>query len=745
MLNDSWLRLNFHTTGATLCKTRRIAASYAGAYRMKHDDREPESSQGYPSAEPPIEEQDLTKYIQLFLDHRWWIIGVTLTFVIVGALYAFLATPVYTATATVFIDRGSQKAPKEISSVATSDLTTELYFNSQLDIMKSREVAQAAFDALHLDKSPVFKDSGDPVDAFRHMISVSRQRDSALFNISVSAPYRDKVAPWANGVADAYDRVVLRKKLEYLHDADKLMAEQSAKMEKEYQRLRGLYGKELASTGSYFPDNQKAITDSRIQGLELKRNDVLIQKNQLDAQLSQLRTLRTEDRDPLSIAYIQNDTAIQGLIQQYNQAEKDLAQLLTQFTAKHPAVIKKRQEIDALKARIRRQALLILEAQESQYAALQQEYNALTADLAHLKSNAIEATQKSSQSESLEAGVDAVRKYMDLLVEKMREVDVAANLQSNAATIVDRAETPNVPSKPNKRMIVLMSFMLGLMASAGSVLLIQVLDRRIKDPEVLEKAFGLATLSIIPTHTEDTKKLVDEAFLNLRTSLMYASDHRTKRVWMIASPSSGEGKSSVTANLALILAASGDKVLVVDCDLRKPTLHKKFGLKKLPGLSGYLLSEDEDYKPYLEACSVANLALMPAGETPPNPPSLYDTEKFQRFLIDAQLRFDWVLIDTPPVLAVTDAAALAEYVDGCLLVARYRSTHLPLVERVLQEFHRIGLPVPGAVLNQFDWARHYYYKNYYYRHYNYYYGTKRPPTIWDKVGRLTKHRHKAAG
>jgi capsular exopolysaccharide synthesis family protein len=668
------------------------------------------------------------------VEYRQWIVGVTLAATLVGCLYAFLATRKYTATATVFIDRGAQKGPKDISNVSSTDLTTELYFNSQADIMKSKAVLKEAVDALDLSHSPSFQGK-DPVRALRKMTTVARKRDSALFTISVTAPDQKNVAAWANGIAEAYDRVTLRQKLEYLQEADRLMADQTAKMEKEYDRLKQAYGEHLQATGTYFPQNQKLITDSRIQGLEMRRNDVFMKKNEAAAKLSQLKGLENPNRDPLTVAFVQSDPASAGLVQQYIAAEKELAALSVKYTPKHPAVIKKTEELQGLKQRIRTQALNYAKAVQSEYSSYVQEYASLTGELDSLKAQAIQVTEGTSQSESLETGVESVHKYMEMLVEKMREVDVAASLMSNATRIVDRAEMPRSASKPNRKMVVLLSFMLGFMGSVGSIFAVRAIDTRIRQPEEIEKKLHVPLLATIPVHSGESKPIVVEAFQNLRTSLVYCSDHKAKRVLMVTSASAGEGKSTVASNLGITLAAAGDRVLLMDCDARKSTLHKFLQLENKAGLSEYLASNDDDPAPYILPAKKVGLFLLPAGKTPANPPNLFSMGKFHRLIQTVKGSYDWIIVDTPPVLAVTDATIIADEVDLILLVARARFTHLPLMLQALQQFSRIDRAVAGAVLNQFEYERHYYYRDYYYRHYHYYYGKQPPKTWWDKAKR----------
>ena len=689
------------------------------------------------SPEPAGEELDIRGYFQLLVEYRQWIVGVTLSITILGLLYAFLAPRKYTAAATVFIDRGAQRGPKDVSNVTSTDLTTEMFFNSQVEIMKSKAVLQSAAETLNLKDDPYFRGK-NPVGELRKIISVQRKRDSALFTISVTAGAQKSVAAWANAVAEAYDKVTLRQKLQYLQDADKLMAEQATKMEAEYGRLKQSYGEHLQQTDSYFPENQKTITDSRIQGLELKRNDVLMAKNESEARLSQLRALQNENQDPLTLAFVNNSPGMQDLLQQYNQAEKDLAKLSTQFTPKHPGIVKKQEEIAALRKRIRNQGLLLLQAQQSQQAALNQEYASLTAELANLKQQAISTTQQSSQSESLQAGVESVHKYMEMLVEKMREVDVAASLLSNQVRIVERAETPSSASKPNRKMVVLLSFMLGLMGSVGSILAARAIDTRLRQPEEIEQKLGIPLLGTIPVHTGESLPIVVEAFQNLRTSLTYCSDHGAKNVVMVTSASAGEGKSTIVANLGLTLAAVGDRVLLIDCDARKPTLNKFFHVENKGGLAEFLAGSEENAAAAIRPAGKPGIFILPAGKSPANPPNLFSMEKFQKLIQWAKGEYDWVLLDTPPVLAVTDASIIASQAELTILVGRFGFTHIPLMSQALHQFARIGRPVAGAVLNSFDYSRHYYYNSYYHRHYKYYYGKEAPKTRWEKAVQMIK-------
>jgi capsular exopolysaccharide synthesis family protein len=313
---------------------------------------------------------------------------------------------------------------------------------------------------------------------------------------------------------------------------------------------------------------------------------------------------------------------------------------------------------------------------------------------------------------------------MTLLTDKIREMDVAGKVLTSRVTIVNQARVPGAPFRPRKAKTTLMSLLIGLMLSAGVVAGIEVLDTRIKDPDTLEQRLGVPVVGLIPLYRKDDHWLVEEAFQTLRTSIYYASDHMKNNVVLVASPSSGEGKSSVVSNLGIIMAKAGEKVLLVDCDVRKSSLHRFLHLDGKKGISDFLATPGLDPKDFIKPTSHENLSLMPSGPAPLNPPALFSLTKFRDFLTWARKEYDWVLLDTPPFVAVTDGMLIAGYADLILFVAAMKSTHEPLLKKALEMVYRLDKDLAGVVLNRFDWRLpdyyHYYYGRYYSKHYRYY-------------------------
>jgi capsular exopolysaccharide synthesis family protein len=670
------------------------------------------------------DEIDPKKILGLVMAHRWLIVGVTVGATLVGILYAFLATPIYFSQATVFVERGQPTMGRDLAA-GNSDYSVyeETYFTSQLGIMRSREVQNEAFTKL-----------GPTVQGG---VNVTRRKDSSLFDIAGISTDPKSAAAIANGVADAYNTMTIRQNSAFLAETNQLVITQAQKIQEEYAKMQKEYGTLLTQTGTYYPKNQRQIIDNRIGSLESRKSEILIEKQRVESQLIELRQIEKGFRDPLSVASVRDDDTVKQLAIRYEEGKKDLARMADQFTPDYPPYKKKAMELESITSRIRTQAQMLLRAQEGKHSALSTELGSMERELAELKGQAIETSGGSSQMEAMGSGVEALQRYMTLLNDKMREMDVTSKLLSSRVRIIDRAQVPKSPFKPQKARVILLSFLLGLALSGGILVGIQFLDTRIKDPDTVAEKVGAPMLGLIPIFEKERQSLVVEAFQTLRTSIYYASDHKRKRVVLITSSSSGEGKSACTTNLANVLAKAGDRVLVVDADLRKSSMHKFLKVEATRGLSEFMADLEAKAEDFIAETPIPGLWLMPAGKTPHNPPALFSVGKFKEFLDQARADYDWVLIDSPPCIAVTDALLIAEHVDLILMVAAMNQTQMPLLERAMDLFSQPDHNLAGLVLNRFDWTApyyySYYYRNYYARHYHYYQGQALDPSFAEKA------------
>ncbi len=677
-----------------------------------------------PQAGEP-QELDLLKWLHVLAEHRWFIAGVTGAVVIVAALYVFLATPLYSATATVYVQSQGRQPLGYNPTGSGSWMEEQKFYNSQEAIIRSEEVMQEVVDRLGLQNHPGFIGAKDPAQVLMGMVKVENVRESALYKITVTAPYRKDVARWANAVAEAYRDKTLRDAVEYLGKANELMLAEARRMQEEYIQQQAKMANSLQASGSYFPQNQKDILDKRIEALELKLNEVTVKESEVGALVNQLRSASAVSGQLVDIPGGPEDPSLQAMVTQYNQLRQELAKLSVRFTPKYP-------EVQDLRARVQKQAQLILGTYENQLAALRAEEQDLRDQLAQVKKQGLAFVEGASREEALSSSGSAIKKYMDLLYDKMRELNVSSSLLSSNVRIVDHALPPGGPIKPNKRMTLLMALMLGLMLSVGSVVGYQYLDTSVKSVEDIEERLGLNLLSMVPALTEETLRPGTEAFQTLRTALIYASQNQQNNVILVTSAAPREGKTTIVANLAKVLAATGDRVIALDCDLRRPALARAIhpaddGRSK--GLTNYLATRESRIEDFIQNGPHPNLFFIASGPLPPNPPELFSMKRFQGLIQELRTTYQWVLLDSPPCLSITDAQILAGMAELVVLTAKYRKTKMPLLERATLNLTRLGAKVAGVVLNGVETHSSYYY-DYYSSHHYYTTGTEPKRFSW---------------
>jgi capsular exopolysaccharide synthesis family protein len=297
---------------------------------------------------------------------------------------------------------------------------------------------------------------------------------------------------------------------------------------------------------------------------------------------------------------------------------------------------------------------------------------------------------------------------------------------SNNVSVLDAPTRPLAPIKPKSKLNILIGGLFGLFFGVGAAFFLDYLDNTFRTPEDLERVLGVSVLGLIPKMQPDGlgARAVTEAYQSLRTSVIFSSKNHRRRVILLTSTGPQEGKSSTTSNLGRALAAAGDRVIIVDGDLRRPTQHTIHGKEREPGLTNYLAApldaghQDIGWSPYVRMGDPPNLHLLPCGPIPPSPPELLGSDRFLDLVTALRESYDWVLLDSPPAATLADATQLASVADMVVLVVRHAHTDRDLVGKTLQRLRAVNPNVVGAVLNNVDIARasskDYYYAGAYY-------------------------------
>jgi len=318
------------------------------------------------------------------------------------------------------------------------------------------------------------------------------------------------------------------------------------------------------------------------------------------------------------------------------------------------------------------------------------------------------------------------------LLERSRETGISGELKTSNIRIVDPAETPRRPASPNKVTNLAVALLGGALLGIALAFFFEYLDSRIKQPDEIKAHLGLPFLGMIPSFNpkETTGPPLigsgmphefSEAFRAIRTNVLFSSAEAGSKSIVVTSTGPGEGKSVVSANIAKSLALAGQRVLLIDADMRRPKTHEVFGVSLEPGLSNLLVGESKASET-VKRTLTPNLWLMAAGKAPPNPAELLGSRRFRDFMATLSEHFEWVIIDSPPVMAVTDASIIAHSVSGVVFVVGAEMTNKGAAKAALEQLDGAKAKYVGGILNRVDVHRNpYYYARHYRREYSNYY------------------------
>jgi capsular exopolysaccharide synthesis family protein len=581
----------------------------------------------------------------------------------------------------------------------------EKYQNTQIEIIRSRAVAQAAFQKLGLQDHPMFKAAADPVAAFQGMIQVEPRRETGLIEISISGPDRNEIARWVNAAAEEYVALNLEKAQENARGAvsaiEKLINPLRSELsEAQKERFQILQEKRI-----YNPKGQEQIVTENLTKLNASRRDFLLQVTSLQSVLSKVREIQSRGGDPLSIPELAKDLQLSDLARQRLDLQRQLESAKVTYRPGHPVYQQKRQELDKVERAISDQVKLSLTKMQNEYELAVANEAKVREEIRRVEDMSYQLGVATSQVSLAESDADTKKQLYDLITKRMQEVALGAELLANNVSILDHAIPPLHSVKPRRVVNLLVGAMIGMLFGLGVVFFLEYLDNTFRTPEELERALGLTTLASVPRYqgTERGERAVREAYQTLRTSLIFSSKGRQRKVVLVTSTAPQEGKSSTVASLARALAGAGERVLVVDCDLRRPTQHVHLNVDRDRGLTNYLVSSSRDgWSSFLKTVGPVNLQVLSCGPIPPNPPDLLGSDRFAALLHEVREAYDWVLLDSPPSASLSDAVLLSSMADMVVVVVRHNATDRAQVVRSVSRLRNVNAALVGVILNNVD-------------------------------------------
>ncbi len=719
---------------------------------------------GQPTDEPDEDTINLREYWNVILKRKGTVLAFFAIVVVAVMTATFLMTPIYRASLTLQIDRQESKVV-EFQGVTPmeSPQDSREFYQTQYEVLKSRSLAQRVIDQLALADKPEFnrKPEASPLATLLAMFKADSAKGEAK-----PAPESDKQSLLVNRFLDNLTvEPVRNSRLVKIHydNADAALATRIVNavatayinLNLERRMDASSYAKtflqdRLQQVQSKLEDSEKALV-SFARAEQIIKPDEKDTGPSIDSQVMQAFTgaLAKAQEERIRIESIYNqmnatgarglpdvleNKVIQDLKTQKARLEAEYEEGLKVYKPAYPKMLQIEGRIAETQAKIEEEESNVKSGIKIRFEAAKAQESALNAKLQESKRNVLGVQDRSIQYNILKREVDTNRQLYEGLLQRLKEVGVAGGIGVNNISIVDKAEEPNKPFKPNFLLNLLIGMFLGLFGGIALAFLFEHLDDTLKTPEDIEKILSLPVLGVIPfvrrkveeggddrliMENMDLRSAFAESYRSLRTSLQFSTPQGMPKVMVITSTSPGEGKSTTSISLAVHLALAGKTTLLIDADLRKASMHKNLKLDNTEGLTNYLAGEAKPVD-ITQATEVPNLYAITSGPLPPNPAELVSSPKMVSLLTLASEKFDQIIIDGPPVLGLANAPLLGNLADSTVLVIEANGTRRDFARGAVKRLRSTQSHLIGAILSKVESrGSSYGYHSYYYYQYQY--------------------------
>jgi polysaccharide biosynthesis transport protein len=710
-------------------------------------------------------EPHLLDYFIILRKHQWLILTFLLTVVTVVTIASFKMKPVYIASARVEVDRESQNMlPFQDSNSYDEFMDSENYIETQTKILESETLGLQTIKSLDLERYPEF--GGTPgalalgqggaiekrpaiLGAFLGSLSVKRVPNSRLIEVSFEAEDPQLAAEVVNTHLQNYVEQNFRSKYDATTQASNWLSAELEELRMKVEKSEDARIAYQRENQIWQIDEKQDITTQKLADLSKTVTDAQAEMAEKEALY---RMAASGNVDALPEA--ETNSVIQDLVKKKSDLDEQLAEGLAQYGPSFPKVLQ-------LKAQEKQVDDDLANARKTMVDTVQEEYNTakthveiLQGALDRQKAEANDLSEKLVQYHILQHDAEANKQLYDGLLQKLKEAGITAGLRSSNIRVVDPAMAPSTPARPQKTRNIALAILVGLVGGVGLALFREYLDNTVKSPDDIEALTGLPSLAVVPAlpglnghHGRlarlsgevampasasgprvellsymQPKSQISEAFRALRTSLLLSQAEHPPQVILVTSALPREGKTTAAVNLAVTLAQLGDRTLLVDSDLRKPGIRRALNLTagKEAGLSSFLAGVATLDEVTLPHPTISNLSALTTGPVPPSPADLLSSHRMREMVVELRRRFKFVVIDSPPIMAATDAVILSALTDGVLLVVRSGETPKEAFTRTRDLLVGVKCRLLGVVLNAVDSSAPDYY--YSYRYYPYAYG-----------------------
>jgi succinoglycan biosynthesis transport protein ExoP len=715
---------------------------------------------------------DWGRYLDIIRLRLWMILGITTITMVVVGLYTLRIPKEYSATSTVVIETSTPKVltgVQEVMDVGNGGWVPDSFYETEYQVMRSRAIARRAGEKLGILRNDTLvgldavsnpqereekRKHLDPADYVLGRYTITPDsKTNAVVRISVIHKNPAFTAALANAVAESYEEANLEKKIGGSRDASSWLSVQAIDLKNKLERSEDALQQFMIDNDVLNASLESQLEEVRQRLEQFNENLAHVQADRIRSTVDSkaLNEVRNNAELLDSLPEVQEASVIKALKERLIELTSLQTELLARYQEAHPKVRAVEEQLSTVRVNLNKELRALILSLERKQESLSSTEQGLKKAIAEERQREARLNHLSLDYRRLRRDVETNEKLYSLVQNRMKEANITSEMRFNNVRILDRAIEPSAPFRPSLKTNLLAALMLGLFLGIALTVLLDLLDTTIKSQEDIEQYLNVPFLGLLPViHTVNsdsarsrTERLAAaqerdlyvlknphstaaECARFVRTNLLYMSPDEKLHTLVVTSPSPQEGKTTSAITFATIMAQAGTKTLLVDMDMRRPRIHRSFGLSNEIGISSLIVGEavlDEA----IQHTEEKNLDVLVCGPLPPQPAELIHTASFKRVFEQLKEHYQLVIFDAPPVGPVADPVVLGTIVDAVILIVKCESTTKDLAKQVIRALQDAKVRVLGAVLNDVDISEKRYSRVYYayYRRYgDYQSGTK---------------------
>lgn len=684
---------------------------------------------------------DLHWFVTALSRRRWWAAGAVLGAVGCALAYLMTATPMYVARAKLLIE---SQTPNVVTfkEVVEQNTTRLDYYETQLGIMRSRTLARSTIDQLNLWGHPelgpspsvadrlvsaatrLWRGNGRPeptdlanaesrvIDKFLNRVRIAYRADNRLVDVGYQSRDPKLAADVANALVQRYIQQNLELRVQTAREASIWLNQRLAEQQRRVQESEVALQQYRSTHADVVTSQRQNVTAQRLAELSSAATRARTDRISAEALLQEIQRVSESpatDATPLSAP----NPVIQQLRQELMSLQRQEAELAQQLGSLHPSLVAVRTAIGRVEAQLNDETARLTQSLRREVEAARSREGSLAAALAAQEQVTLTLDRRGMQFDTLQREVESNRQLFEALRDRAKQTEISSELKIANVQIIDPAEVPRQPYAPRTMLVLALALLLGVPLACGTAFAIEYTDTRIKSPEDVRPLLGVDFVGFAPRvpGKGDTRRRSSigeatefaEAVRTIRTNVLVAVSRRGPKSLVVTSTHAGEGKTVIAANLAIALAQAGRRVVLVDADMRKSQVHDLFEMAAEPGLAG-VLERTVPVQDALRASTIPGLTVLTAGSPRSSPGDLLAQQSVTTVLAPLPDSIDWIVVDTPPVRAASDAIAVAQHADAVLFVVG-PDTNWRGARSALHELFAAGVNVLGAVISCADMDR----------------------------------------